>query len=166
MSRQQIEYFGIPIEFELTRKQVKNINIRINEDGIISVSAGKSVPVADIKAFVESRAEWIIRNLADLERYNSAKPDNDIYNGKKLYILGNAYVARVVEDKKDRVEVEDGIVKKVRFEGGCNGNTKGISALVEGMKVEDVIAKLSNMVTSIELMMKIIMMLLRFRDQI
>ncbi|MBR5468416.1 MAG: M48 family metallopeptidase [Firmicutes bacterium] len=110
MSRQEIEYFGIPIEFELTRKQVKNINIRINEEGIISVSAGKSVPVEDIRAFVESRAEWIIRNLADLERYNSAKPDNDIYNGKKLYILGNVYTARVEEAKKDRVEVEDGIV--------------------------------------------------------
>lgn len=38
-------------------------------------------------------------------------------------------------------EVENGIVKNVRFDGGCNGNTKGISALVEGMKVEDVIAK-------------------------
>lgn len=41
------------------------------------------------------------------------------------------------------IDVEDGIVKKVKFEGGCNGNTKGIAALAEGMKVEDVIAKLS-----------------------
>ena len=42
------------------------------------------------------------------------------------------------------IDVEDGIVKSARFEGGCNGNTKGISALVEGMNVEDVIAKLEN----------------------
>jgi uncharacterized protein (TIGR03905 family) len=42
------------------------------------------------------------------------------------------------------IDVEDGIVKSVRFDGGCNGNTKGISALVEGMKVEDVIEKLEN----------------------
>ena len=40
------------------------------------------------------------------------------------------------------IDVEDGIVKSVRFEGGCNGNTKGISALVEGMKVEDVVKRL------------------------
>ncbi len=39
-------------------------------------------------------------------------------------------------------EVEDGKVKNVSFTGGCNGNLKGISALVEGMKVEDVINKL------------------------
>ena len=39
-------------------------------------------------------------------------------------------------------EVEDGIVKNVTFIGGCNGNTKGISALVEGMPVEEVISRL------------------------
>ena len=39
-------------------------------------------------------------------------------------------------------EVEDGIVKNVRFTRGCNGNTQGISALVEGMKVDDVISRL------------------------
>ena len=33
-------------------------------------------------------------------------------------------------------------VTSVRFEGGCNGNTKGISALVVGMKVEEVIKRL------------------------
>lgn len=39
-------------------------------------------------------------------------------------------------------EIQDGCVKNVVFVGGCNGNTQGISALVEGMKVEDVIQKL------------------------
>ncbi len=38
-------------------------------------------------------------------------------------------------------EIEDGRVKNVQFQGGCNGNLKGIGALVEGMKVEDVIAR-------------------------
>lgn len=39
-------------------------------------------------------------------------------------------------------EVEDGILKGVYFTGGCNGNLKGISALVEGMKIDEVIARL------------------------
>ncbi len=39
-------------------------------------------------------------------------------------------------------EVENGIVKNVTFIGGCNGNTKGISALVEGMSVDEVISRL------------------------
>ena len=39
------------------------------------------------------------------------------------------------------IELEDGIVKDVRFNGGCHGNTQGIAALVKGMKAEDVISK-------------------------
>ncbi|MBO5952667.1 MAG: TIGR03905 family TSCPD domain-containing protein [Oscillospiraceae bacterium] len=38
-------------------------------------------------------------------------------------------------------DVEDGKVYNVQFIGGCNGNLKGISALVEGMPIDDVIAK-------------------------
>lgn len=40
-------------------------------------------------------------------------------------------------------DVNDDIVTNVRFTGGCNGNLKGIGSLVEGMKVDDVIEKLS-----------------------
>ena len=40
-------------------------------------------------------------------------------------------------------DIEDGVVRNVRFEGGCNGNLKGIGDIVDGMKVEDVIDKLS-----------------------
>lgn len=36
-------------------------------------------------------------------------------------------------------DLEDGIVKNVSFFGGCNGNLKGISALVEGKKAEEII---------------------------
>ena len=39
-------------------------------------------------------------------------------------------------------DIVDGIVKNVQFYGGCNGNTQGVSILVEGMKAEDVIQKL------------------------
>ena len=38
-------------------------------------------------------------------------------------------------------EVEDGKVKNVQFFGGCNGNLKGIAALVEGMDIDEVIAR-------------------------
>jgi len=40
------------------------------------------------------------------------------------------------------IEIQDGIVKDVKFEGGCPGNLEAISILIKGMKVEDVILKL------------------------
>lgn len=38
-------------------------------------------------------------------------------------------------------DIEDGKVKNVQFLGGCNGNLKGIAALVDGMDVDAVIER-------------------------
>lgn len=40
------------------------------------------------------------------------------------------------------IEVKDGIIESVRFTGGCNGNTQGISALVKGMPAKEAIERL------------------------
>jgi uncharacterized protein (TIGR03905 family) len=37
---------------------------------------------------------------------------------------------------------EEKNVKNVKFLGGCNGNLKGISSLAEGMKADELIARL------------------------
>ena len=52
------------------------------------------------------------------------------------------YTPQGVCSMKINFDVEDGIIKKVQLVGGCNGNTQGISRLVEGMRVEDVIQRL------------------------
>lgn len=39
-------------------------------------------------------------------------------------------------------DLEDGIIKNISFQGGCNGNLKGVSSLAEGQKAEDVIKRL------------------------
>ena len=41
------------------------------------------------------------------------------------------------------VELDGNITKKVSFAGGCNGSLKGISKIVEGMTVEQVVDKFS-----------------------
>lgn len=40
------------------------------------------------------------------------------------------------------IDEATGTVNEVQFIGGCAGNTSGVAALVKGMKVEDVIARL------------------------
>ncbi len=40
------------------------------------------------------------------------------------------------------IELKDGVIDFVQFTGGCNGNLKGVSALVKGMKPEDAISRL------------------------
>ena len=40
------------------------------------------------------------------------------------------------------IDVENGVIQDCRVTGGCNGNLKGISRLLKGMKAEDAIARM------------------------
>ncbi len=53
------------------------------------------------------------------------------------------YKTRGVCSRQIEIDVEDGVVAKVRFLGGCAGNTQGVAALIEGMAVEEAIRRLS-----------------------
>ena len=57
---------------------------------------------------------------------------------KYLYNTGNKVCAHAIE-----VEITGDTVASVKFFGGCDGNHKGIEKLVEGMKINDVIQRLS-----------------------
>ena len=53
-----------------------------------------------------------------------------------------SYKPKGVCSQNIEFEIEDKKIKNVRFEGGCNGNLKGIGALVEGMDVSEAIKRL------------------------
>lgn len=40
------------------------------------------------------------------------------------------------------LEVEEGVIRSIRIQGGCDGNLQGISRLVEGMEVSEAIRRL------------------------
>lgn len=52
------------------------------------------------------------------------------------------YTTKGTCSREINFDVIDGKVRNVSFLGGCNGNLKGIGALVEGMEVSDAIARL------------------------
>ena len=53
------------------------------------------------------------------------------------------YRPRGVCSQRITFDIEGGVVKNVKFTGGCHGNLQGIAKLVEGMKPEEVIDRLS-----------------------
>ncbi len=52
------------------------------------------------------------------------------------------YQPKGVCSREISFDIENGIVKNVKFNGGCNGNLQGIARLVEGMPREQVIKTL------------------------
>ncbi len=56
---------------------------------------------------------------------------------KEVNYVTNGTCSRMIH-----VELDDNnIVQNVQFVGGCHGNTQGISALVKGLKAEDIIQR-------------------------
>ena len=56
--------------------------------------------------------------------------------------MEHIYHPRGVCSREMQVEVEDGIIRQVKVIGGCDGNLKGISKLLVGMRAEDAVEKL------------------------
>ena len=52
------------------------------------------------------------------------------------------YTPRGVCSRRFQIDVEDGVIRDVQVLGGCNGNLKGLSALLRGMKVEEAVARM------------------------
>ena len=65
--RKSVEIKGRRLEYELTRKKVKNINMRIRPDGSVAVSAPPGEPLQHIEDFVASKAALILSAIAALE---------------------------------------------------------------------------------------------------
>ena len=58
---------------------------------------------------------------------------------RQIIIMKYTYVPKGVCSRQIQIELENDIIKDVKFIGGCSGNTQGIGSLVKGMNVYDVI---------------------------
>ncbi len=65
------EYYAGDIKYILTKKRIKNINLRINKDGQVSVSAPHRCTIKEIDSFLLSKRDWIEKSR--LKIMNSAQ---------------------------------------------------------------------------------------------
>ena len=73
------------IEYELQRKRVKNINLRVKSDGSVVVSANNRVSAQYIDSFVESKGEFILKAINGFDR-EAATPQYSSEELNKLII--------------------------------------------------------------------------------
>ena len=79
------------LQYTLTRKSVKNLNMRVKPEGIIMVSANPLVPAKYVDKFVLSHEDTIIKALDKYEKIqqNALKP-LEYKSGEKVYFLGQS----------------------------------------------------------------------------
>ena len=54
------------------------------------------------------------------------------------------FIPKGVCSRKYVIDLEDGIIKDIKIEGGCHGNLQGIAALLRGQRAQDVVDRLSS----------------------
>ena len=54
------------------------------------------------------------------------------------------YIPKGVCSRKIDLTIEDGVIRNVKFSGGCSGNTQGVAALCIGRRPEEVIPLIKN----------------------
>lgn len=93
------------IEYELTRKPVKNINLRIKSIGKVYVSANNDVPIDYIDNLIKEKQDYIINALDKYEekRENSVSRQKDFINGEAYRVLGNTLELKTVIGDRDFV---------------------------------------------------------------
>ena len=62
--------------------------------------------------------------------------------GRRMITMTIQYTPRGVCSRAFTIQVEDGAIQSVQIVGGCDGNLKGISSLLQGMPVDEVIRRL------------------------
>lgn len=112
----QIENYSITYTF--VEKQVKNINLRINQNGEIFVSANPYVPIEKVDAFVAEKISWILEKQKQMAHRQKA-----FNQTTHVAYLGKKYPIQVIEDQHCWVKLGDS------FEIHC-ANPQQISQLI------------------------------------
>lgn len=108
---------GKRIEYDLQRKDVKNINLRIKADRTIFLSANPRVSEEVIEEFIKSKSEYILKALDHYEELAKYAPKPKQYvDGETFRMLGHDRRLKIIDGKKNKVEYDESyitlIVKK------------------------------------------------------
>ena len=97
------------ISYQLTRKKVKNVNLRIKPDGSVLVSANHRVPVSFIDDFIRQKQELIFSALAKYEEKRELHQDvpKQYISGESYTLFGKHFLLKVEESEKEMVYADE-----------------------------------------------------------
>ncbi len=112
MEKHQVQYGSKWLEFELERKNVKNVNLNIKPNMTITVSANDAVPLSFIYDFVKGKGAWITKQVKQFETVQPYKQSEREYvSGESFKYLGKQYRLKVQEtDKEETVKYFRGFI--------------------------------------------------------
>ena len=98
---------GRPVDYELTRKRVKNLNLRVRSDGSVHVSAPHLVPQAAIDRFLTAQGGRILAAIDRVAARSAARPEPRQYaDGESVYVWGEPIPLRIKQSGRASVSFD------------------------------------------------------------
>lgn len=99
------------IEYYLSKKKMKNINIRIKQDSNIYLSCPLNMKTEEAEKFLIQKYNWILKQQEKLSKYSGLKEQINLQTTGKVYFLGNLYILNIIPSIKNNVEIENENIK-------------------------------------------------------
>ncbi len=119
------------ISYELSKKKIKKMYLRVQTEGNITVSAPNFMKVGEIDAFVLKNEEFIFQGLQKVEQRQEEMPSHTYTTGDQFFLMGEKLTLEVREGFRKKTErIGDLLVLQLPF--SLDGSHPNIS-LVEEM---------------------------------
>lgn len=108
---QQFLQYGIhTLEYVISRRDRKTLEIAVDPDGSVQVTAPLDAPMKAIEDKIRKRAAWIRRQQAYFAHFLPRTPDRLFVPGETHLYLGRQYRLKVVETDEESVKLVRGFI--------------------------------------------------------
>lgn len=98
MKRLTIQYGTKRIEFTVTYRRRKTIEIGVEPPDLVSVVAPEGTDDEVLLKYVNSKAKWIVQKLYEIKEIQSQHIDREYVNGEAFMYLGRNYSLLIIKD--------------------------------------------------------------------
>lgn len=108
--KNRIKYGENNIEYHVVRRQRKTLEIAVNPDASVVVTAPMDASIEVIELKLRKRAAWVKRQQRYFTQFLPRTPDRSFVSGETHLYLGRQYRLKVVPDVQENVKLIHGYI--------------------------------------------------------
>jgi predicted metal-dependent hydrolase len=106
----KVKIYDNEIEYQIIRKNVKNMTLRIKNDGSIIITANYRISQKRIEDFMIEKKDWILKTLNNLEHRTMLGNGNDLIHDKKVVLLGKKVKIVAIQGIREEVKLLEDVL--------------------------------------------------------
>jgi predicted metal-dependent hydrolase len=122
----RIEYGAQVIEFQVVRRDRRTLEIAVEPDASVVVTAPHSADFGKIDAKVRKRAAWVLRQQRYFQAFLPHTPERRFITGETHLYLGRQYRLRVLHNGTNSVKLIRGFIVIDLPQGSSDGDVRAM----------------------------------------